>query len=296
MLFSPKVILPIISELGEGPTWHPTEKVLYWVDILQKQLHRYDPKLVAHQQFEFDMMPGAVVPYGDSHAEVLLSFEDGLAVFNTHTHKLDYVLKFPDYNPNIRANDGKCDAFGNFWIGTMSKTAEVKAGNLYMLNTKNELSLKIANTTISNGLTWNTEATKMYYIDTMADNVRSFDMDHDGNINNEKIVISGDYKSLGYFDGMTIDTEGMLWIAHFNGFCIRRWNPETGEILLKIDLPVPQVTSLTFGGENLSTLYITSARENMSKADIEKYPLSGSVFSIETNFRGLETNVYKKKN
>jgi sugar lactone lactonase YvrE len=278
-------------ELGEGPMWHPTENCLYWVDILQKRVHRFDPKLVAHQYFQFDKMLGAVVPTS-SHEHLLLSLEDGVALFNTHTQDLEYWVKFHENEPNMRANDGKCDPFGNFWVGTMDKACKPEAGALFCFSKNKTFKKKVKNVTISNGLTWTADKKTMYYIDTMADTVRSYRNTEGGNLKDEKVVIQGDFKKLGYLDGMTIDTEGMLWIAHCNGGCIRRWNPETGEILATIQLPIPKVTSLTFGGADYKTLYITTAQEHMTAEEIAKYPLSGATFYVETDFQGFETSIF----
>ncbi len=270
--------------------WHPVEQCLYWVDILAKQVHRFDPALTAHQYFQFDKMPGAVVPIHSSE-DLMISFEDGVARFNTHTHDLTYLIQYHQNQPDMRANDGKCDAFGNFWIGTMSKTAQANAGNLYCLTPDLDFNVKIANTTIANGLAWSHDHRTMYFIDSTLDSIRSFDYEASSqNITSEKIVIHDPEKR--YFDGMTLDTEGMLWVAHCGDGCIRRWDPATGQVLLKIDFPCPIVTSLTFGGKDHKTLYISTSQENMSLADREKYPSSGAIFYIETAYQGYETQVF----
>jgi sugar lactone lactonase YvrE len=282
-------------ELGEGPMWHPTEKCLYWVDILDKKLHRFDPNLGAYQSFSFNKMLGAVVPT-NSHFHLLVSLEDGVALFNTHTHELDYWVKFHQKQPNMRANDGKCDPFGNFWVGTMDKTCQPEAGALYCFSKNKTFRKRVKNITISNGLAWTAEKKTMYYIDTMTDVVKSYKITEGGILRDEKVVIKGNYNELGYLDGMTIDTEGMLWIAHCNGGCIRRWNPHTGEILATIPLPVPKVTSLTFGGDNYDTLFITTAQEHLTSEERQKYPLSGATFFVKTVFRGLETHSFNFSN
>lgn len=287
----PQILFNISCELGEGPFWHHTEQGLYWVDILRKQLHFFNPKMVAYQMYQFDKMPGAVVPT-DSHFHLLISFEDGVARFNTHTQELEYMVKFHENQPNIRANDGKCDPFGNFWVGTMSKTCENEAGALYCLKADGSFEKKIDKCTISNGLAWDVRKCKMYFIDSMKNSIRSYDIEPEPcTLSNEKTII---YRpDCRYFDGMTIDTEGMLWVAHCNDSCIRRWNPDNGEELLEIEMPVPKATSLTFGGKDYRTLFITTAQEHMSQDEIEKFPLSGSVFYIETDFQSLRTNEFK---
>jgi sugar lactone lactonase YvrE len=289
---TPSILIPTDCELGEGPMWHSSEKVLYWVDILQKKLHRFNPQLKKHQFFQFDKMPGAVVP-SNLDAHLMISFEDGIAQFNLHTQLLRYMVKFHENQPNMRANDGKCDPFGNFWVGTMSKTCEDKAGALYCLKADGSFEKKIENITISNGLCWSPDHKTMYYIDTFAYNVKAYDCDVSGNLSNERVVIDAHQPEWAYLDGMTIDTEGMLWIAHCTGSCIRRWNPHSGKVLATYQLSVPKVTSLAFGGEHYDTLYITTAQEHMTAEALIQYPESGHVFMLKTKQQGFATSVYR---
>ncbi len=277
--------------LGEGPMWHPTENGLYWVDILQKELHFYDPNREMKQKMTLNKMPGAVVPT-NQNKYLLVSMEDGIIKLNNHTMEQEYLVRFHKNESNMRANDGKCDPFGNFWVGTMSKTCEEGAGALYCYRPDGTFLKQIENVTISNGLCWSPTGYTMYYIDTFAFCVKAYDCDSFGNLSNERIVLDDTKKELAYLDGMTIDTEGMLWIAHCTGGYIARWNPETGQILEKYELPVPKCTSLTFGGLNYNTLYITTAQEHMSQNEIKQYPQSGDIFELKTNFKGFKTHTF----
>lgn len=277
-------------ELGEGPMWHPAEQCLYWVDILGKQLHRYDTSLNRHQSFQFNAMPGAVVPTNTD--ELLIAFENGIATFNATVNKIDYLLSMHENNIELRCNDGKCDPLGNFWIGSMSKKALPGAGNLYCLKPDLDFAVKLPGTSISNGLAWTEDGSKMFYIDSLSDTVRCFDFNKKGEIANSTVVIEGDFKTMGYLDGMAIDTEGMLWIAHCNGGCVRRWNPVTGEVLATIDLPVPKVTSCCFGGSGYQTLFITTAKEHLTAEERKQFPLSGATFFAHTAYQGYQTNQF----
>lgn len=289
-----ELLLEIACELAEGPMWHPEEKVLYWLDILQKQLHVFDPKTNEHSFRQFNKMPGAVVPTNISN-KLAVSFEDGVAIYDTVENSSNYIVRYHESKPDMRANDGKCDPWGNFWVGTMSKTCEENAGALYCLKPDGSFEKKIENCTISNGLAWDVEKSKMYFIDSIKDGINSYDYEPNSctRSNETTVIYKPEYR---YFDGMTIDTEGMLWVAHCMDSCIRRWNPETSEELLKIDLPCPKVTSLTFGGDNYSTLYITTAQEHMNADEILKFPLSGSIFKVETDFKGMKSNNFLMKN
>jgi sugar lactone lactonase YvrE len=190
--------------------------------------------------------------------------------------------------PNNRFNDGKCDPAGRFWAGTMSINEEPNTGNVYMLGVDLSFEKKISGVSISNGMAWSADQRTFYYIDTPSFEVAAYSYDKTtGNISN-KTTIMKILKEEGNPDGMTIDNEGMLWIAHWDGWQITRRDPQTGEKLLQISLPVSRVTSCCFGGENFADLYITSAREGLSDEDLQKQPLAGSLFVIRNcGYKGI---------
>ncbi|MEP6749713.1 MAG: SMP-30/gluconolactonase/LRE family protein, partial [Bacteroidota bacterium] len=149
---------------------------------------------------------------------------------------------------------------------------------------------KIGNTSISNGLTWSLDNKRLYYIDSPTQVVQSFIFEEKtGEIIFEKNVIQIP-NEMGSPDGMAIDEEGMLWIAHWGGFGLYKWNPQNGEWIDKIEVPVPQVSSCAFVGENLDCLLITTARENMSEEELKKYPESGDTFLVKVNVKGIAAN------
>jgi sugar lactone lactonase YvrE len=190
--------------------------------------------------------------------------------------------------PGNRFNDGKCDPSGRFWAGTMSHTDEPEKGSLYLLDKDLTITQKIEKVSISNGLAWSPDHDTFYYIDSPTKKVAAFNYDKtNGDIKNKSTVIQFSNDE-GTPDGMTIDSEGMLWIAHWDGWQISCWNPETGEKIRTIPLPVSRVTSCCFGGKNLGDLYITSARTGLSDDQLKKEPLAGSLFVIKnTGFHGL---------
>ncbi len=275
------------SILGEGPLWHIQESCFYWVDILGKKLHRYQPELKSYSFFIFEWMPSAVVP--TNSPLLLIAFENGIATFDPKTNELIYLIKYHEKSPEMRMNDGKCDPFGNFWIGSMAKNCDPFAGNLYRFKQNFDLEIMLPNCTISNGMAWSSDSRKLYFIDSAVHNIRYFDFQNDS-LQNEKILINR--PELKYFDGMTIDTEGKLWTAHCGDSHIRRWDIALAEPLLEIKLPCPKVTSLTFGGAKLNTIFITTAQEHMTTQELAQFPESGSVFIIETNFQGLKAHSF----
>jgi sugar lactone lactonase YvrE len=170
----------------------------------------------------------------------------------------------------------------------MSFSQTPGAGRVYALENDLSVTKKMETVTISNGMAWSADHQTFYYIDSPTFEVASYHYDkHTGHISNKKTVIKIEEKE-GSPDGMTIDREGMLWIAHWDGWQVARWNPETGEILARVQLPVARVSSCTFGGENLDDLYITSAREGLTNGELQKQPLAGSLFVVRgCGYKGM---------
>ncbi len=222
--------------------------------------------------------------------ELILALGTGIARFNLETEKVLPVVDIESPNSGNRCNDGACDSLGRLWIGTMHLEHEKGAGALYMVDNNLKVHKKLSNTSISNGIVWSSDNKRLYYIDSPTQAVQSFIFNEKtGEIIFEKNVIQVP-PGMGTPDGMAIDEEGMLWIAHWGGFGVYRWNPLNGKLLDKIELPVPQVTSCAFAGENLDHLIITSARENLKKEELKKYPESGNIFCVKTGAKGILTN------
>ena len=148
--------------------------------------------------------------------------------------------------------------------------------------------------TISNGIVWTSDKKTMYYIDTPTSTIKEFDYNNEtGEISNGKIAVKIPIK-LGFPDGMTIDEENMLWVGMWNGNAVIRFNPKTGKVISKVEVPAHNITSCAFGGENLEMLYITSARVDMTEEELIKYPLAGSLFKVNPGVKGVKSNFYKK--
>lgn len=277
--------------LGEGPVWNDTNNTIYWVDILRGELHEFNPATTNFKTINVHQFIGAFALCDDGN--LLLALQKSLAIINPNTGNTTAIASPEPSLPGNRCNDGKCDPQGRFWIGTMAIDEQDNAGSLYMLNTNNELIQKIEQTTVSNGLAWSLDQQTFYYIDSPTLTVAAYDYNADGNITNRRIAIKINEKD-GYPDGMTIDTEGMLWIAHWNGWQVARWNPNTGEKLLSVALPAAHVTSCTFGGDNLQDLYITTAQKGLSEQQLKEQPLAGCLFVCKNiGYQGLPAVRFK---
>ena len=281
----PQPVLKHKCVLGEGPLWDSKRNTICWLDIIEGIIHQYNTISRHHQIIPVRQMIGCICLSTDGN--FIAGVKDGIAKIDRATGRMEIIAHPEKHLPGNRFNDGGCDPAGRFWAGTMALSEEEGAGSLYMMDHKGIVSKKIEGVTISNGLAWSTDHSTLYYIDTPTQQVFAFNYNKsDGNISGKRVVINIPIDQ-GSPDGMTIDTEGMLWIAHWGGWQLSRWNPNTGEQLQSIALPVSKVTSCTFGGETLEDLYITTARVDLSEEENAEQPLAGCLFVIRNSgYRG----------
>lgn len=290
---SAQLVYDAKATLGEGPVWSPLKQLLFWVDIEGKKLHRYNPINGENRQWRFDGMLGAAVPA--ENGNLILALESGLASFNTETEVLQQHNVLGNSDPDMRYNDGKVGPNGNFWIGSMHKKFVPKNGNLYRIDRQFNATTQVSGTTISNGMAWSADKKTLYYIDSADRKVYGYDFDIvTSDISNKRVVISVP-EQYGSPDGMSIDAEDMLWIAHWGGNCVRRWNPVTGEVLEQVEVDAPHVTSCCFGGKDLDCLYITSARSDLNEEQLQEFPLSGGLFIYHPKVKGTAITLFKNK-
>ncbi len=278
---NPQLVLSHPCQLGEGPVWDENTQTLYWVDILAGTIHSWNSVTHQHMHWETKDLIGAVAVCTDGR--LLAALQNGLLIFNQETGEKQWLSGPEPNQPSNRFNDGKCDPKGRFWIGSMCVHETTGAGSLYQFILAGGLQQKIPGITISNGLAWSLDHRTMYFIDTPTYEVWAFDFDLEtGSIGNKRVVITIP-QSEGYPDGMTIDSEGMLWIAHWDGWQVARWDPNTGNKLHSIHLPVARVTSCCFGGRDWNDLYITTAGTGLSAEAHQEQPLAGCLFVVKNS-------------
>ncbi len=287
-----ELVLDQKALLGESPSWDARHNVLYWVDSLKGYLHIYDPRHKVNRTIELGEQIGCVVPKSEN--EVALAMKSGYYLLNLETEKR-YLVADPEKSfPDNSFNDGKCDPSGRFWAGTVNmKDAYKFTGSLYCLHANGKTERIFNSVGCSNGITWSPDYKTMYYIDTLAFDIKAFDYCLDtGKISKERIVVKipERYKLP---DGMTADIEGKLWVAHWDAAKVCRWDPTNGELLEYIEFPVPRISSCVFGGENLDELYVTSARDGLDEDIIKKHPHSGGLFRVKMDVQGLPTFIFK---
>jgi len=277
--------------VGEGAIWDYKYNRLLWIDCPGK-LFIFTPNNGKNREIKLEKPIGSVVPYQQNSVIVVL--KDGIYELNLETEKLS-LFCLPEKEPkdNIYFNDGKCDSKGRLWVGTMDKNFVKGMGALYSVSGNGESKKVLNDVTLSNGICWSPDEKKMYYQDSPLRTVSCFDYDiNNGEISNRREVINLP-EGMGNPDGNTIDEDGMVWIAHFGGACVSQWNPHTGKMLKKIEVPAYNVTSLAFGGENLDDLYITTA--SILPPGKEKiYPDAGKLFVCKPGVKGIKANYFSK--
>lgn len=278
--------------LAEGPVWDAKRQVICWIDILNGKIHEYSRQHKSHNIISVHQMIGLLAICDNGN--FIVALQNGFAFVERSSGEIKMIADPEDTLPNNRFNDGKCDPAGRFWAGTMSLSEDKGAGSLYMLDRDLKCSKKISKVTISNGMSWSSDHKTFYYIDTPTHEVVAYDYDElTGEISNRRVIIQINEHD-GFPDGMTIDNEGMLWIAHWNGWQVTRWNPNTGEKLHTIKIPVAKVTSCTFGGKDLDSLFITTAKVELTVGEQKQQPLAGSLFVIDhCGYRGVPTVEFK---
>jgi sugar lactone lactonase YvrE len=285
-----ELVIDAKAALGEGPSWDSERNLLYWVDITQCTVHIYHPETNIDRKIRFDRMVTAIVPCVRGGAVVTM--QDGFFFLDVLKEQLTPIHDPEHHLPNNRFNDGKCDPSGRFWAGTMSLKFESNQGSLYCLDTDQTVHKKAGGVSISNGIGWSPDHRTMYYIDSPTKQVVAYDFDlNSGNIGNERIILTipdGE----GVPDGMTTDSEGMLWIAHWGGYQVSRWNPSTGQKIDSVRVPVERVTSCAFGGNQLNELYITTAKDDATDDELLQQPQAGGVFRLITDVRGMPSYAY----
>lgn len=285
-----KLLLDAKAVLGEGPSWDERSGLLYWVDIEGKALHTYDISSKKTTTETFGQRIGAAVPR--QSGGVLMVMEDGFYSYDRVSDGLTFIGNPQGRKPNTRFNDGKCDAAGRFWAGTMALDGTKNQGALYCLDTDMTIRTAFENVSCSNGIAWSPDNRKMYYIDSPTKKVIAYDFDlQTGEMSNPSVAIEVTEEG-AVPDGMTSDEEGMIWVALWGGYGIRRWNPNTGELLLKVDIPAAKSTSCIFGGLEMNELYITSAKVGLDEAALAEQPLAGGLFLYKADVNGLPTYAF----
>ncbi|MEG0647021.1 MAG: SMP-30/gluconolactonase/LRE family protein [Bacteroides sp.] len=269
------------DQTGEAATWLSGPELFLWVDIDGGILHTYDPKDGTVTEHLFSELISSIIPRKGNDAEVILALKNRLISYHLTDQTFTTLLEIDGLRPFLRTNDCKASPEGRIWLGVMHMNDHRQTGTLYRVDSDLSLNRVLEHQSIPNGLVWNKEGDKMYYADSGRGCIEEYAYDRTtGSIRliRTAIQVPPEY---GVPDGMTIDADGLLWVAHWGGFGVYIWNPENGQLVNKIEVPVPNVASCTFGGTERRLLFITTARSGLTDAEKEIYPLSGSLFVAE---------------
>jgi sugar lactone lactonase YvrE len=274
-------LLSIKNQLGEGPLWHPDEQALYWVDIAAHCIFRMEPGSGQYERFGIGQ-PVGCLGFRDSGG-LILATKNGFAFWTHGAETTEFIADPEADRPDTRFNDGAVDPQGRFWAGTV---ADEPTCGLYRLDPDLSVHKMETGITTSNGIGWSLDHKTMYFTDSGVRTIYAYDFDPaTGAIENRRRFIYTPDEP-GVPDGLTVDGEGCIWSARWDGWKVTRYDP-TGVVEREIPLPVQRPTSCTFGGAGLDQLYITSASVDLSQQDLKEQPLAGDLFVLQADVRGL---------
>ena len=282
------------NSLGEGITFSSTDNYLYWLDIGNKsKLYKLD--LSSNKKEIFELPEIVTATSIKSEDELILATNNGLKLFNTSNAKFESVVTIEDEQTLTRSNDGASDAYGRFWFGTMQNNFDNNGngipikdniGKMYRVDTNRKISIIEEGLGIPNTFVWSPDNNNFYFSDTLKGTILSYNFElENGELSNKKELASF---NRGHPDGSTIDTDGCIWNCRWGGSCIVRFTPN-GQVDQIIEMPVENITNCIFGGQDMKTLFVTTA----SNEGKNKNELDGSLFSINLNYQGLEDNKSK---
>ena len=294
------------NEVGESPFWHPHERMLYWVDIPARQVRRAEPAKGNVESWAMPSEPGCIAPVAGGG--LVIGLRDGVYRARSWGGPLAPVVRFSYDIATTRSNDGKADPAGRFWVGTLYEPRDARRAELYSVDMRAAnasggepiVELKAHNAVVANGLAWSPDAKVVYWADTTNHIVHAWNWDVETNaMHAHRVFLQFAAKPAGWQpgqpgyggrpDGASVDSQGNYWVAMFEGQRLLQIAP-SGELLNEIALPVRCPTMPCFGGDDLKTLYVTTARYQRSRGELDELPQSGCVLSMRVDVPGLPVN------
>lgn len=296
------------SELGESPFWHPDEQMLYWVDIPARQIHRANVFMGTVESWAMPSEPGSIAPARTRGkvSGLVIALRDGIYRARQWGGALQRLVLAEHDTATTRFNDGKADPLGRFWAGTMYEPRNADKAQLFSLDCRAgrapALELKAGQARTANGLAWSPDGATLYWTDTPSHTIRAWDWAGESNVmTNARVFAQWPGKPEGWQpgmpgyggrpDGAAVDVQGNYYVAMFEGARLLKLSP-AGELLADIPVPARCPTMPCFGGDDLQTLYLTTARHNRPAEELQTWPNSGCVFSMRVDVPGLPVNFF----
>ena len=282
------------NKLGEGITFSKKDQNLFWLDIDNiTKLYKFN--LITEKKDYFEIPEIVTATSIKSKDELVLISNKGVNIFNIKNKKYSRILNIEDKIEHTRSNDGACDAMGRIWFGTMQNNFDEKGndipindhiGKLYKVDNNKKITIVESGLGIPNTFIWSPDNTKFYFTDTLDGNILKYEYElQEGKISNKQNFAKFDR---GFPDGSTIDTDGCIWNCRYGGSCVVRFDPN-GNVDQVFEMPVKNITNCIFGGNDMRTLFITTASNNGN----DQHELDGSVFALNLNYEGLEDHQSK---
>lgn len=280
---SPRRVCSVGATLGEGPVWVGREKALWFVDIKQQRLHRFDPATEALNSWDAPSQPGWILP--ERGGGFLVGMQRGIERFDPATGAFDVHVIPEPHLPGNRLNDATTDALGRIWFGSMDDAEAGETGHLYALDPTGVTHAGLPPVSITNGPAIAPDGRTLYHTDTLGKVIHAVAVNDDGTLGAMRVFATIE-ENAGYPDGSVVDSEGCVWTGLFFGWGVRRYAPD-GSLLETVKLPVSNVTKIAFGGPDLKTAYVTTARKGLDAAALAAQPEAGDLFAFEVAVPGL---------
>ena len=280
------------DQIGEGPLWSVAEQALYWIDIGRQCVLKRKSSDSRSQSWILHEYPGCLAEF--MIGRMVIAMGEGLHQLDINSGVIEPMRSVPAFRPGTRFNDGKVDPRGRLWVGTMQNNLGPKGeevlierldGCLYRFDSEGRVEILEEAIGIANTLAWSPDLTRFYFGDSLKNALFMYDYDPDSGTIADKRTFYVE-PGLGVADGSAIDVDGCLWNARWDGGAVIKITPQ-GTLDQIVELPLPRPTSCCFGGPDLKTLFVTSAANGLTAKQLERFPLSGSVISIDGAGQGL---------
>lgn len=282
MTVVPDCVWALGAELGEGPAWSTSSQSLWFVDIKGQMVHCHVPGTNQRNSWAMPGQPGFALPA--TGGRLVVGMPGALTKFDPQSGTIDLLVTLEVDRPGNRLNDAHVDRAGRLWFGSMDDGETLASGALYCWR-KGTVTRHDDGICITNGPAVSPDGRTLYHTDTLAREIHAFELEDDGTTLRKRLFLRFS-PDLGWPDGTSVDEAGCLWVAFFGGWAVRRYTPD-GHLLSTLRLPCANVTKLAFGGPDLRTAYITTARKGLNARELAEQPLAGGLFAFSSTVAGL---------